>query len=140
MMRLVIETLILEILSDKTRNILVNILYRLPVGQYKQFENFITTFFYRTKDCNIDVHIAGDFGLSLLDHDTNMKVQGFLNLIYQNNLIPTINKPTRDTMKTATVIDHVFTNFFLDTDFKSAVFKTDLSDQFPVCLLNHYRQ
>ena len=43
-------------------------------------------------------------------------------------------------MKTVTLIDHIFTNSFVDTDFKSAVFKTDLSDQFPVCLLYHYRQ
>ena len=93
MTRLVTETLTLEILSDKTRKILVKVLYRLPVGQYKQFENFLTTFFYRTKDCNIDIHIAGDFNLNLLGHDTNKKVKGFLNLIYQNNLIPTINKP-----------------------------------------------
>ena len=134
-----IEMLTLEILSDKTRNILVNVLYRLPVGQYEQFENFLTTFFYRTKNCNIDIHIAGDFNLNLLDHDTNKKVQEVLNLIYQNNLIPTINKPTRVTMKRATTIDHILTNSFVDTDFKS-VFKTDISDHFPVCLLCHYPQ
>ena len=55
-----IETLTLEILFDKTHNILVNVLYRPPVGQYEQFENFLTTFFSRTKNCNEDIHIAGD--------------------------------------------------------------------------------
>ena len=130
-----IETLTLEILSDKTRNVLVNVLYRPPVGQYEQFENFLTTFFSRTKSCNKDVHIAGDFNLNLLDHDTNKKVEDFLNLIYQNNLIPTTNKLTRVTMKTVTAIDHILTNSFVDTDFKSAIFKTDISDHFPVCLL-----
>ena len=129
------ETLTLEILSVKTRNILVNVLYRAPVGQYEQFENFLTTFFSRTKNCNKDIHIAGNFNLNLLDHDTNKKVQDFLNLIYQNNLITKINKPTRFTMKTATAIDHILTNSFVDTDFKSAIFKTDISDHFPVCLL-----
>ena len=130
-----IETLTLEILSDKTRNILANVLYRPPLGQYEQFENFLTTFFSRTKNCNKDIHIAGDSNLNLLDHDTNKKVQNFLNLIYQNNLISTINKPTRVTMKTATAIDHILSNYFLDTDFKSAIFKTDIADHFPVCLL-----
>ena len=66
---------------------------------------------------------------------TQIKGAKFLNLIYQNNLIPTINKPTRATMKTATAIDYVLTNSFVDTDFKSAIFKTDISDHFPVCLL-----
>ena len=93
-----IETLTLEILPDKTHNILVNVLYRHSVGQYEQFENFLTTFFSRTKNSNKDIHIAGDFNLNLLDHDTNKKVEDFLNLIYQNNLIPTTNKLTRVTM------------------------------------------
>ena len=79
-----IETLTLEMLSDKTHNTLVIILYRLPVGQYEQFENFLTTYFSRTKNCNKDIYIAGDFNLNLLDRDTNEKVQDFLNLICQN--------------------------------------------------------
>ena len=35
-----IESLTLEILSGKTRDVLVNVLYRPPVGQYQQFDNF----------------------------------------------------------------------------------------------------
>ena len=38
-------------------------------------------------------------------------------------------------MKTATATDHIPTNSFVDTDFKSVIFKTDISDHFPVCLL-----
>ena len=72
-----IEMLTVEILPDKTRNIVVKVLYRPPVGQYKQFENFFTTFFSWTKNSNKDIYIAGDFNLSLLDQDTNKKVQDF---------------------------------------------------------------
>ena len=74
------------------------------------------------------------FNLNLLDHNINKKVQDFLDLIYQNSLIPTINKPARVTMKTATAIDYILTNSFVDTNFKSAIFKTDISDHFPICL------
>ena len=104
------------------------------MGQYKQFEHILTTFFFRTKNCNKDIHIAGDFNLNLLDHDTNKKLQDFLNLVYQNDLIPT-NKPTRVTMKTATAVDHILTNYYVDNDFKSGIFKTDIYENFPVCLL-----
>ena len=72
-----IESLTLGILSNKTRNVLVNVLYRPPIGQYEQFENFLTTFFSRTKSCNKNIHIADDFNLNLLGHDTNKKVQDF---------------------------------------------------------------
>ena len=37
-------------------------------------------------------------------------------------------------MKTATVIDCILTNSFIDTNFKSAVIKSGFSDHFPICL------
>ena len=46
-------------------------------------------------------------------------------------MIPTINKPTRVTRKTTTAIDNSFT----DTFFKTAIFKSDISDHFPICFL-----
>ena len=35
------------------------------------------------KVCNKAFYIAGNFNLNLLDHDTNKKVQNFLDLFYQ---------------------------------------------------------
>ena len=76
------------------------------------------------------MHIAGDFNLNLLDHNTNREVRNFLSLIYQNGMIPTINKSTRVTRKTATAIDHILTNSFVDRVFKTGIFKSDISDHF----------
>ena len=50
-------------------------------------------------------------------------------------MIPTINKPTRVTRKTATAIDHILTNCFIDRTFKTAIFKCDISDHFPICFI-----
>ena len=44
-----IESLMLEILSDKIHSVLVNVLYKPPAGQHEQLENFLTTFFSQTK-------------------------------------------------------------------------------------------
>ena len=74
-------------------------------------------------------HIAGGFNLNVLDHD---KIQNFLNLLHQNNMIPIINKPTRVTRKIVTSIDHIITNSFNDTNFKTIIFKSDISDHFPI--------
>ena len=75
-----------------------------------------------------------DFNLNVLDHDNCKKVQNFLDLLFQNNIIPIINKPTRVTKKTATAIDHIITNCFVDTNFKTAIFKSDISDHFLICV------
>ena len=49
-------------------------------------------------------------------------------------MIPTINKPTRVTSRTATAIDHIITNCFINVNFKIAIFKIDITDHFPVCI------
>ena len=47
-------------------------------------------------------------------------------------MIPVINKPTRLIRKTAAVIDQIISNCFNDTNFKTAIFKSDISDNFPI--------
>ena len=37
--------------------------------------------------------LAGDFNINALDYEQNKKVQSFFNLMYQYNMMPTINKP-----------------------------------------------
>ena len=76
--------------------------------------------------------ISADFNLNVLDHDNCKNVQSFLNLLYQNSMIPIINKPTRVTRKSATAIDHIITNCFAESNFKTVIFKSDISDHFPI--------
>ena len=46
--------------------------------------------------------------------------------------MPTINKPARVTSYTATAIDSIITKSIFDSDFESAIIKTDVSDHFPI--------
>ena len=112
-----IGSLTIKILSNKKRNTLINALYRPSNGQTEPFENFLNNKFSKIKKSNKLFHIAGDFNLNLLDHDTNRKVQRFLNIVYRNGMTPTINKPARVTRKTTTAMDHILTNSFTDTVF-----------------------
>ena len=50
-------------------------------------------------------------------------------------MIPTINKPTRVTRKTAMGIDHILTNCVTETVLKTAIFKSYIFDHFPICFL-----
>ena len=58
--------------------------------------------------------------------------------MFEFGMIPTINKPTRVTKHTATVIDNIITNCILNSDFKSAIVKMDLSDHFPIIFINEF--
>ena len=57
-----------------------------------------------------NIIFAGDLNINVLDYESNKKVKHFLSSMFQHNMIPTINRPTRVTRNTATAIDHIITN------------------------------
>ena len=75
--------------------------------QEQDFQICISVPLKKTKNNLEPFHIAGDFNLNIPYHDKCSKVDSFLNLLYENDMIPIINKPTRVTRKTATAIDHI---------------------------------
>ena len=50
--------------------------------------------------------------------------------MFRYGMIPTINKPT----SAATAIDHIITNVIIDTDFKTGILKSSISDHFAIML------
>ena len=131
-----IESLSVEILNSQTRNIIFNVIYRSPNGDLNVFETFFKKILSDSTTVNKTFFLAGDFNINLLDFETNKKVQSFVNLMFEFSMIPTINKPTRVTKHTATAMDNVITNCSLNSDFKSAIVKTDLFDHFPIIFIN----
>ena len=73
----------------------------------------------------------GDYNLDLLKCSEHEYTQEFLDIMYSNNLIPTITKPTRP--KTRTLIDNIFTNNYQDNQKQErGIIYADLSDHFPI--------
>ena len=54
--------------------------------------------------------------------------------MFSYGMIPNINKHTRVPANTATVIDHIITNVITDTDFKTGILKSYISDHFAIML------
>ena len=82
------------------------------------------------------IYIVGDTNLNLIDYKTNIKVKSYLNLLFQKNFIPVINKPPRVSRKNATIIDQINTNHFLNNDMHSAIITADILDHFPIFLIS----
>ena len=104
-----VESIVVKLLYGKRRNTLFTVVYWPPNDKTEPFENFLKILFNKNKN-------------------------SILNLIYQNGMKPTINKPSRVTKKTATAIDHIITNSFVENTFKTAIIKSDVSDHFPICI------
>ena len=128
-----IKPLCIEIINTKSKNILVNTSYRQPAGRYNEFEIYLKQFLHKSE--NKTSYLVGDFNLNLSDHRTNTMVKDYLNLTFQNFLIPVINKPTRVTKANATLVNHILTNDFLDTASFTGFVKSDISYHFPIFLI-----
>ena len=131
-----IESLSIEIMNSQTRNIICNVIYRPPDGDLNVCETFFKKILSDSTTVNKTSFLTGDFDINLLEFETNKKVQSFVNLMSEFSMIPTINKPARVTKHTVTAIGNMITNCILNSDFKSAIVKTDLSDHFPIIFIN----
>ena len=111
-----VESLSIEILNKKCKNIILNTICRPPNGDTETCENYFQNLFAKNDTVKKHIVLVSDFDLSALDFENNKKVQNFINLKFLYSMIPTINKPTQVTANTATAIDHIITNVLIDTE------------------------
>ena len=93
---------------SKFRNIVITAAY-LPPKRNKLFKDFCKDFLNKQEISNKAAFLLGDFNLNALDYDTNEVVKNLFNLVFQNEFLPLIRKPTRITRTSATAIDHILT-------------------------------
>ena len=70
----------------------------------------------------------GDFNIDLLQF-SNHRTDNFVNNVLSHSFIPVITRPTRLTLTSATVIDHIYTND-VTSKAKSGIVITDVADHF----------
>ena len=128
-----VESLCLEIHLKKGKNILFNVMYRPRNGDVTVSEKFWENLVSANDKTPKNIIFAGDLNISVLNYESNKKVQHFLSSIFQYNMIPTINKPTHVTRNIATALDHIITNTVISgIQHRSGITKTDISDHFPI--------
>ena len=111
----------IEVLNSQTKIIFLNEEYEAPGGDLNVCETFFKKILSEGTAVNKTFFLTGDFNINLLDFETNKKVQSLVNLIFEFSMIPTIYKSAMVTKDTATAIDNIITNYFLNSDFKSTI-------------------
>ena len=125
-----LECYFVEIISCKHKNIIAGVVYKPPNANFNDFITCFHNLIQRITNENKSCLISGDFNLNLIDCDHRSQPQEFLDLIFSSACIPLINKPTRITQSSATLIDNIFTNILPPP--KSGIIVTDISDHFPI--------
>ena len=104
-------------------------LYRRPGTSVTAFQSDLDAILYKIKTRCI---IMGDFNLNLLDRNIDNNINNFINNFVELSYFPVINKPTRVSHNSATIIDNMWTNFTPITDSKSEIVFSNITDHFPI--------
>ena len=129
------ESLFIEIVNPRGKNIIVGVIYRPPNMDVNLFIHNFDELLGKISRENKICYLLGDFNLNLISCDSTTGM--FLDGLYSNSFIPCITCPTRITSHTATLIDNIFTNHYVESI--NGLFLTDISDRLPIfaiCFMN----
>ena len=118
--------------TNSDKNIVVGCIYRPPGTDLKLFIDQMVTKLEMIKKENKLCYLLGDFNVNLLNYETHYLTSNFVDTLFAYGYIPFINKPTRVGNRSATLIDNIFTNNFMDKESMSGIIYTDITDHFPV--------
>ena len=130
----IMECCFVELLTKNNKdNIIIGEIYRIPGTDEHFFLDEYTKLLTLIKKENKKIIIGTDQNLDFLKIDKHNNTEKMLDINLENNMIPTITKPTRITYSTATLIDNIYISNQLCQDYKSFIITEYISDHLP-CL------
>ncbi|XP_065684402.1 putative uncharacterized protein DDB_G0289263 [Hydra vulgaris] len=119
------KILTIEIINKKSKNLLISCCYRPPTGRTEDLSNFLQKkILEKTNLENKNNYLIGDFNLHCFDYYENQSIRKFYNNLFETGTIPIINRPTRITNYSSTLIDNISTTDFFNISLKKGIIKT----------------
>ena len=118
-------------------NMIIGVVYRSPGGDLSLFNALFTDILQTIQTENKLCYIMGDYNVNLMNYESHDLTANFVDTIYSYSYVPLINRPTRVTQHSATLIDNILTNnhnALLNS--YQGILLTDVSDHFPVIHIN----
>lgn len=104
------ENLFIEINLAANKAIIVGLIYRHPTSSFSEFQRYFLQTLKKMCQEKSEFVVCGDFNINLLKQPINANVSNYVDAIYSEGCNNIINKPTRITESSATLIDHMYTN------------------------------
>ena len=114
------------------KNIIVSCCYKPPDGNWKNHCNHLQKILTNATKENKLYFVTGDFNLNCLEFPQSSEIRHFFNSMFEKGAIPLINRPTRVTTSSVTLIGNIFTNSVFDTSLKNGKIKSSISDHFAI--------
>lgn len=129
-----LESLFIELDSGKKLNnkTLIGVLYKPPSAAVDSFLEALSDVLSKVQTEQKESYIMGDYNMDLLKNKSNKQVSNFIDTFLSYSFLPLINKPTRITSSSATLIDNIFCNCVHNNNFLNGILCTDISDHLPI--------
>ena len=131
------ECVTVEIETERGSNIIISCLYRTPGSNIDMFTDKLEGLLQNLNHKK-SYYLVGDFNINLLNFEKHQGTNNFIDKLSSNGIFPLINRPTRITLESFTLIDNIYTNEL--KRHKSGVLINDISDHLPVFMIlsSHY--
>ena len=117
-------------------HIIVGCVYRHPTADLSQFTSQMEEILNMLNLNKYQVYILGDMNINFLNFSNHIPTEEYLDMLYSNNFLPIITKPTRITNHTSTLIDHIYTNTPIE-QITPGIATMDISDHLPIfCIVD----
>ena len=107
--------------------------------QFTQFCDLFSSISDYIINKNLSSYIFGDFNLDCLKYGSNNSVTEYVDLLFSHGMLQVVTKPTRCTVTSATLIDHVISNVN-SRKFETIILTSLLSDHFPLFHFLNFRK
>jgi exonuclease III len=94
------------------KNIIIGCIYRHPKANIEKYTDELDELLKHLNQRKYQVVLLGDVNIDFLN--SHQPTERYLDMLYENNFIPVITKPTWITDHTKTLIDHIYTNTPID--------------------------
>ena len=135
------ESIFIEIdkkVFNKTRNLIVGVIYRPPDTDIRKFNDFLDKCLGKIRAEKKLSYLMGDYNINIMNWEEHIPTQEFVDLLSSHGHLPYITKPTRVTKTSATLIDNIFSNDLENVEYShSGILYTDISDHFPVFYIDY---
>ena len=125
-----VESKYVEMTAKCGKCIILGSVYKSPNTNDEKLKTHLTEVCSKIKQekYNKELGVSMDHNMDLLKSHEHRRTQQFLDILLNNDLIPTITRPTRITKTSATFIDNVFISRMLQQSFDSMILIEEISD------------
>ena len=102
----IFECVSVELTTKNYSNVIINCVYRTPGSNLETFCEKLESILWGAKSAKT-ICVCGEFNIDLLKPDNRSNTNHFLDIMYSLGLYLLIDKPTRITNISATLIDNI---------------------------------